>query len=331
MYDGLMRQIMVSLSFLACLTACALADEYTVALIPKSANHDYWKSIHAGAVKAAREFEAAGTHVNLLWNAPEKEQDRAAQIQQIEAAVAAHVSGIVLAPVDSKALVKPVEAAIDAKIPVVAIDSVLESNAIVSLVATGNYESGKHAAVHLGDLLGGKGNVLMLRYLERCTATEARELGFLDGLKANYPEIKILSSDRHSGITRETATVAAGELIKRFGDQVQGVFTSTGAATFGMAQVLKDAGLAGDKVKHVGFDGGPDNLAALREGRIQGLLLQDPVQIGYLGVRAVVRHLIGKERVEKKIDAPSYLITQENIDTPASAELIRPPLEQYLH
>ena len=322
-----MRNILVPLALLACVAVRGFANDYTVALVPKSAAQEYWKAIHAGAVKAGRELESTGVRVNLLWKAPAREHDRAAQILEVEAAVGASVSGIVLAPVDAKALVKPVEAAIDAQIPVVIIDSGLESNAIVSFVGTNNYESGKHAAIHLGDLLGGRGNVAMLRYLEHCGGTEARELGFLDGLKSHYPEIKIVSSDQHSGITRELACAAAGALVKRFGEKLQGVFTSAGTATFGMNEALKEAGLSAGKIKHVGFDAGTECVSALREGNIQGLIVQDPFQIGYLGVKALVQHLIKKDRVEKKIDAPTYLVTPENVDDAKSKELIHPPLD----
>ena len=323
-----MRKLLVPLALLA-IAAPVLADDFTVAVIPKTGTQDFWKAIHAGAIKAQRELEPGGTNVTLLWIAPAKDNDREAQIKEIETAVARHVSGIVLAPMDSKAIVPAVEAAVDAEIPVVVIDSGLESNVITSYVASNNYESGKHAAVCLGELLGNKGNVILLRYMEHCAATEARELGFLDGLKYHYPEIKVLSSDQHSGIVRDAAGIICQNLVKRFGEELQGVFTPAATATLAMNQALKDAGLAG-KVKHIGFDAVPDTVSALQEGKVHGLIVQDPLQIGYLGVKTLMQHLMGKGRAPKKVEAPTQMITLENIDDPKIKELLNPPLSQYL-
>ena len=324
-----MRKIFVPLLVLAAVAACGFADDFTIAVIPKSGAQQYWKAIHAGAVKAQRELLPEGTNIKLLWRVPSQEGDREAQIKEVEAAEKQHVSGIVLAPIDSKALVHPVETAIDADIHVVAIDSSLESNAILSFVATNEYESGKKAAVALGESLSGKGNVMMLRYLERCASTEARELGFLDGLREHYPEIKVVSSDVHSGITRDLASNASVNLVKRFGEEIQGVFTSAGTTTAAMNSALKEADLA-KKVKHIGCDAGVELLTALREGTIHALVVQDPFQIGYLAVKTLTHHLMGKGHVDKKIDTPAHLVTRENLENDAIAAVLQPPLDEYL-
>src|ERR1044071_10367956 len=113
-----------------------------------------------------------------------------------------HVSAIVLAPLDSQALVRPVHNAIQAGVPVVIIDSDLKSEEYVSFVATDNYKGGQLAGEQMGKLLGGKGNVILLRYQAGSASTEAREAGFLNVLKKS-PGIKVISSDQHGGVTRE--------------------------------------------------------------------------------------------------------------------------------
>ena len=324
-----MRKFLFPLAALAAVAAPVLADDFTVAVIPKTGAPEFWKAIHAGAIKAQRELEPGGTHVTILWTAPAKENDREAQTKEIEAAVARRVSGIVLAPVDSKSMVAPVETAVDAEIPVVIIDSGLESNVITSYVTSNNYESGKRAAICMGELLGNKGNVIVLRYMEHCAATEARELGFLEGLKYHYPEIKVLSSDQHSGIVREAAGLVCQNLVKRFGEELQGVFTPAATTTLAMKQALMDAGLA-EKVKHIGFDATPEEVSALRDGKLHSLFVQDPFQVGYLGMKALMQQLMGKGRVEKKIEAPTVMITPENIEDPKVKDVLNPPLSQYL-
>src|SRR5690349_20146339 len=177
------------------------ADPYTIAVIPKGTTHEFWKSINAGAVKAQRELNDQGTKVDIIWKGPLREDDRDQQIQVVEGFTTRHVSAIVLAPLDSQALVKPVHNAIAAKVPVVIMDSDLKSDRYVSFVATDNFKGGQLAGEQLAKLLGGKGNVILLRYAAGSASTEARETGFLDALK-KHPEIKLISSDQHAGATR---------------------------------------------------------------------------------------------------------------------------------
>src|SRR5258706_1776133 len=139
------------------------AEGYTIAVIPKGTTHEFWKSINAGAVKAQRELNEQGTKVEVIWKGPLREDDRDQQIQVIENFISRRVSGIVLAPLDSKALIRPVNTAIKAKIPVVIMDSGLKSDNYVSFVATDNFKGGQLGAEHLGKLLGGKGKVILLR------------------------------------------------------------------------------------------------------------------------------------------------------------------------
>src|SRR5213594_3125493 len=120
----------------------AAEKAYTLAVIPKGTTHEFWKSINAGAFKARDELDAQGIKVDVIWKGPLKEDDRDQQIQVVENFMARRVSGIVLAPLDSQALVKPVENAIRAKVPVVIIDSGLKSDQYVSFVATARHGSG---------------------------------------------------------------------------------------------------------------------------------------------------------------------------------------------
>jgi ribose transport system substrate-binding protein len=111
------------LALLTCFCASVFAGEYTIAVIPKATSHEFWKSIHAGAVKAQRELKEKGEKVEIIWQGPLREDNRDQQIQVVENFISRRVSGIVLAPTDAKALVSPVNTAARAKVPVVIIDS----------------------------------------------------------------------------------------------------------------------------------------------------------------------------------------------------------------
>ncbi len=311
-----------------CAAALTAAEPYTIAVIPKGTTHEFWKSIHAGAVKAQRELAAGGIPVNVIWKGPLKEDDREQQVQVVENFIGRRVSGIVLAPLDHKALVAPVETAVRGKIPVVIIDSGLASSVQASFVSTDNREGGRIAARNLGRLLGGKGNVIMLRLQVGSNSTEEREEGFLEVMKSDFPGIRLLSSDQHGGATRDTAKRTAENLLNRFGRQIQGVFTCNESTTAGMLLALRDAGLAG-RVKFVGFDSGETLNAGLKAGHIDGLVVQNPMNMGYLGVKTVVAVLRG-EKVPARIDTGVGFVTRENFNDPALAEIVNPPLDEYL-
>jgi ribose transport system substrate-binding protein len=309
--------------------ALAQTQKFTIAVVPKGTTHEFWKSIHAGAVKAQRELTGQGVPVEIIWKGPLKEDDREQQVQVVENFIGRHVDGIVLAPLDNKALVAPVETAVRGNIPVVIIDSGLLSTAQTSFVATDNREGGRIAARNLGRLLGGKGNVIMLRYAVGSASTEEREAGFLEIMAHDYPAIKLLSTDQHAGATRDTAKRAAENLLSRYGPQLNGVFASNESSAAGMLLALRDAGLAGGKVKFVAFDSGETLNAGLKAGDVQGLVVQNPLNMGYLGVKTIVAFLRG-EKVPARIDTGVGFVTLENFNDPAMADIVHPPLDEYL-
>ena len=214
------------------------------------------------------------------------------------------------------------------KIPVVIIDSALASKAITSYVSTDNREGGRIAARNLGRLIGGKGNVIMLRLAVGSASTEEREEGFLEVMKKDFPAVRLLSTDQHAGVTRDTAKRVSENLISRYGREVTGVYTCNESTTAGMLLALRDAGLAG-KVKFVGFDSGETLNAGLKSGDIDGLVVQNPMTMGYLGVKTVVAAIRG-EKVPVQIDTGVGFVTKANFNDPAMAEIVNPPLSKYL-
>ena len=304
------------------------ADSFQIAVIPKGTTHEFWKSIHAGAVKAQRELAAEGIKVKLFWNGPLREDDRDQQIQVVENFTARNVDGIVLAPLDFQALVAPVVTAAQAGVPTVVIDSDLKSDRYVSFVATDNVKGGQMAGERMAELLGGKGNVILLRYQVGSASTDARETGFIEAVK-KHPGLKLISSDQYAGATRELAYQVSQNLLNRYGSQVNGVFCPNETSTIAMTKALRDLGLAGGKVKMLGFDAGSQSVADLKAGDVQALVVQAPVKMGYLGVKTLVAHL-RKQKVEKRIDTGVTLVSRENMADPEVAELLNPPLKEFL-
>ena len=311
-----------------CPALALAAESYTIAVIPKGTTHEFWKAIHAGALKAQEELTAGGTKVEVIWKGPLREDDRDQQIQVVENFISRRVSGIVLAPLDSKALVQPVATAARAKVPVVIFDSDLKSDKYVSFVATDNYKGGVLAGEQMAKLLGGKGNVILLRYQVGSASTEAREAGFVDALK-KYPNVKLISSDQRGGATRELCYQAAQNVLNRYGKEVNGIFGPCEPVANGIIMALRNVGKAGGVVKVIGFDAGTQTIEAMKKGDVQGIIVQNPVRMSYLAVKTMVEHLQGKP-VAKRIDTGVYVVTPENMETPEMKDLLYPPLDKYL-
>ena len=294
------------------------AGQIEIAVIPKGTTHEFWKSIHAGAQQAATEYG-----VEILWKGPQKEDDRAQQITVVEDFISRGVDGIVLAPLDDRALMRPVRDATREKIPVVIIDSALQGKDFISFVATDNHHGGVLAGKRMGELLEGKGNIFIIRYQAGSASTTKREAGFLDTVKQEFPDLNFLVKDQYAGSTTETAYQLAENLLNRFPD-VDGIFCPNESSTFGTLRALQEAGLAG-KIIFIGFDSSPKLVQGLQDGHIQGLVLQDPVKMGYLGVRQMVLHLQGQQ-VGKRIDTGVHMVTKDNMENPQMRSLLKPDL-----
>ncbi|HEX9457670.1 MAG TPA: substrate-binding domain-containing protein [Thermoanaerobaculia bacterium] len=322
-----MKRILSAVAIAILFLACSKQEQktgksFTIAVIPQGSTHEFWKSIHAGAMKASQDEAKAGVNVNIIWKGPMREDDREQQVQVVEGFVTQHVDGIVLAPFDKNALVRPVEEAKRAGIPTVVIDSALESNDPISFVASNNYHGGELAADEMGRLLGGTGKVLALRYQEGVFSTEQREKGFIERMKAAYPGIVLVSSNQFAGATRDTAKTAAENLLNRFGNDIDGMFTPNESSTAGALLALEDAGKAG-RIRFIGFDTSDVFVKAMRDGKLHGIVVQNPFRMGELGVKTLVDHLLGR-KIEKRVDTGVTLITPSNLDTPEAKKLLHP-------
>ncbi len=302
------------------------SSKYTIAVIPKGTTHEFWKSVHAGAVKASRE-----TGAEVIWKGPLKEDDREAQIAVVENFVTRGVSGIVLAPLDDTALRPAVSNAVRLDIPVVIIDSDLQGDEHISFVATDNYKGGQLAGKEMARLLNGKGRIVVLRYQEGSASTTNREKGFLDEI-ARHPGIQVVSANQYGGATTESAYRASENLLaplKKGGKlDIDGIFCPNESTTFGMLRALQDSKLAGT-VRFIGFDSSEKLVQALSAGEIDALVLQDPFKMGYLGVKTLVDHLNGKE-VPRRVDTGVTLVTRQNAQQPEIQQLLKPDLDQWL-
>lgn len=319
-------RVTLLLFFVFGLTACnkqKTSDRLQIAVIPKGTTNVFWKSIHAGAEKAASELG-----VDILWQGPQREDDRQMQIQVVQNFVSRGVDAIVLAPLDQRALVPPIEAAVNRNIPVVIIDSGVETSSITSFVATNNREGGRMSARRLASLLNNEGKIIVLRCMEGGASTTNREEGFLEEIKKIAPNIEILVDNQYGGATVEKALQVSQNLLNRFSD-VDGIFASNESTTQGMLRALETAGRA-KTTTFVGFDSNDTLMEGMANGSIHGLTIQDPFDMGYRGVMTAVAKIRG-ESFEPKVDTRIMMVTPENIESAEAQELLHPNLDEWLN
>ena len=284
-----------------------------MAVIPKGQVHVFWQTVRAGAEAAAKE---AG--VEMLWSAPQIETDFTGQASIVEDFINRRVSAIVLAPSHRKSLVSVAERAVDAGIPVVVMDSALDSEKPASYVATDNYQGGVLAAREMGRVTGGKGKVAVVGIAPGSGSGLERESGFFDTIKKEFPGIELLGI-QYSDSDRSKALTVAEDFLSRAPD-LAGMFGSNESSAVGVFRAVENRGQKG-KVKVVGFDASSDLLSALKDGSIDALVVQNPFRIGHDAVMAAVA-AFQKRPVEKRVDTGVVVVTRENLDGPEARKVL---------
>lgn len=288
--------------------------------VPKGANHIFWQTVHAGAMKAAEEFGFA-----IEWNAPTLEIDSSRQIEIVDSMVNRRLAGIALAPVDKKALVAPVERAARAGIPVAIFDSAIDTTKRITYVATNNEEGGRMAARRLGQILGGSGKVAVIGFMPGSASTMEREEGFQDEIRKRYPNIKIVGVQ--FGMADRARAMALTENVLTAHYDLSGLFADNESSTAGAVQALKSRNA--HSVKLVAFDSSEQIVADLKAGWIDSLVVQNPFRMGYEAARAIGLWFRGQQP-PPLIDSGATLVTAADLDKPPIRELLFPDIQRYL-
>ncbi len=312
-----LRAAMAAAAFSA--TACNQSKKKQIAVIPKGRAHVFWQSVHAGSVKAAREHD-----VEVIWNGPATETDFNAQIQIMDAMINRKVDAICVAPIDKKVMVNVVERASREKIPVVIFDSGIDTEQFVAQVMTDNKEAGRVAARRMGEILGGKGKVVMVAVQPGGASTMLREEGFEEEIR-KFAGIQIV--DKRYGMSDYAKSLQVAEHMLTACPDDAGLFASNESSAAGAAQALKAR--QGNKVKAVGFDSSPALVADLKAGVFDSLVVQDPFEMGYQSVQNAMK-AINAQAVQKINNMAPQLVTQQNLTTPEIQAKLNPDLKKYL-
>lgn len=293
-----------------------------IAVIPKGTSHEFWKSVHYGAEQAATELG----NVEIIWRGPVVESDTGSQIEVVKSMITNQVDGIALAPNQKGGLVDAVDESVGEGIPVVIFDSGLDKGPeIVSYVATDNYKGGKMAAEQMAKAIEEKGNVILLRYIAGSESTEQREQGFLDGLEA-FPDITVVSDDQRGGDNATESKEKVDQLLQIHGEELAGIFAVCEPNANGTLEALRNAG-RNQEIKLIAFDPSDALIEAMEDGSCSGIVLQDPVQMGYQSVMTLVESINGGS-AEPFISTGEYVATPANMQEDRIQTLLKPKITE---
>ena len=288
--------------------------EIKIAFIPKGTSHSFWQMMKAGADKAATEEK-----VTLMWQGPDKENDITSQINLVQTQANSGVKGVALCATDANALIKPVEDLMAKGISVVTIDSGITKDVANCYIATDNVEGGRKAGEELAKSIGGKGEVGLLFFLQGSVSNDERVKGFKEAL-AKYPDIKLVTSQQANDPT-EALNATTNMLTAN--SKIVGLFAANEPNGVGAANYIRQNKKTGI-IKLVAFDSSKEEVAALEEGVISSLIVQDPYRMGYEGVKTVLK-AIRKQPIEKKfINSGVFVVSKSNMQNPEIQKLLDP-------
>lgn len=286
-----------------------------IAVITAGGGQGYWQSVIKGANQAAKEL-----NIKIYARGAIDEVNEGGQRRIIDSAIQLGCTGLVLAPnsEQQKEVVRQLKAQ---GIPTVFIDRDIGGDRI-SVIKTANFAAGEKAAREMAKALYGKGKIALLRMDNQVVSTTARENGFAKAATAEGLEIVI---DRYIGTRIGEARNNAYQILKE-SVNIDGIFTPNESTSIAVIKVLEQLNKS-EKIIHIGFDAPKIMIAALRAERISGFIVQNPFQMGYLGVYTVHNALHGKA-VNAEVNTDAIFISRENINHADIQEILSLQLDE---
>lgn len=291
----------------------AAAQAIYIPVISKGFQHQFWQAVKLGAEKAGRDYK-----VVVTFEGPETEAMVDKQMDMLQTDLGKNPSAIVFAALDSKAAIPLLQQAKARKIPIIAFDSGVDSDIPVTTAATDNVAAAALAADKMAELIGGSGKVGLIVHDQTSRTGIDRGTGFVNRIKAKYPNIKIIGP-QYGGGDQLKSTDLAKAMIQSNPD-IKGFFGANEGSIIGVLNAVKELGLVG-KIAVIGYDSGKQQIDAIRSGAESGAITQDPIGIGYKAVEAAVKAIKG-QTVPKSIDTGFHWYDKTNIDDPAIAAVL---------
>lgn len=279
------------------------AEDYTIGIVLKSFSNPFWLM-----AKTAAEAEAEKQGVNVIILGTTTEGDYNEQVAHIEDLVTRGVDLMVVVPSEASALVPAVESAIEKGVPVINLDSPIETDKVLAFIGSDNTEGGRMAAEFIAEQLGGEGPVAVIRGRLGNPVELQRYTGFTEGIK-KYPGIELVAEGASNWEADLAYSVMEDFLVAH--PEIKAVFAEADRPVLGAASACAAANR--QDIILVGLDGIVDALRAVKDGTIAADVAQRPDLMGEYAVKYGVEYLkTGK--IDKVITTPMTLAVPENVD-----------------
>ena len=290
-----------------CTAPGTAAEQYSVALVAKSTETEFWLSVFAGAEAAATEY-----NIRLDITGPETEEDYEAQNRMIAEAVSAGADALVFSAIDYENNASAIDAAAEAGVKVVAIDSSVASGMVSTYIGTDNHAAGRMAAQAALDGVEGQLTVGLVDYDISSANGQERELGAREllGESGRAEVVAVINTLAEAGQAQKDA-----EAMLREHPEINVLIAFNEPTSVGAAYAVDSLDLS-ESVFLVGFDSNVATVDGLQDGCVDALIVQNPYAMGYLGVESAYKLLSdGGEELETVVDTSTQIVDRENMFT----------------
>lgn len=284
----------------------------TVAIVAKELNLEYWKAVKDGAQQAVDEINEENgfekdERVTLTFDGTKDSTDVDGQINAIDSVLSENPTALCIAAIDMDSCKTQLEAAKENSIPVITLDSGIESDLVTANCTTDNVAAGREAMNNMCQSISDVGKIAIVTHAQSQKSAVERNQGFAEEI-TNHPKVEVAARlEENDEESVETMLKATLEVTP----ELDGVICTNEGTT---EQVLKALSKFGrSDIRVVGFDLGKAQVSAIREGREYGTVAENPRGMGYAAVVAALRAASG-ETVEKQIDTGYRWIDKDTID-----------------
>jgi ribose transport system substrate-binding protein len=295
-------------------TSAPSGEKPYIAMISKGFQHQFWQAVKTGAEKRAAELG-----VTITFEGPAAETEVDAQLSMFQAAIDKKPAAIAYAALDPQACVPLMDKAKEAGIPVVQFDAGCDSEVPLTTAATDSLGAGALAADKMAGLIGETGKIGIIGHSQINSTGVQRRDGFVNEIKAKFPNIEIVDIQYGDGDHLKSADLAK-TMIQAHDDMV-GLYGTNEGSAIGVVDAINELKLEPGKIKIVGFDSGSAQIEAIKSGVMAGAITQNPIGIGEQTVQAAFDAIQGKT-IEKTIDTGFFWYDATNIADPEIAAVL---------
>jgi ribose transport system substrate-binding protein len=289
-------------------------NKQKINVIVKMKEASFFNVVKMGAEAAGKEFDA-----DVIYDGPDNEKDIDEQIKLVEEAINNNSNAIVLAASDYNRLAPVVEKAANNNIPVIIIDSQLKSDRIKGFIGTDNFDAGAQLGQTVAARIGKDCRIAVMNFMKGAASSDMREKGVFNTLK-EYPEIKVVSN-MYCNSDEGNAFKLTEKVIKE-NDNLNAVVCTNAQSTEGVARAI-DANKLSGKIKIIGLDSTPEEISYLDKGVIEALVIQNPFNMGYLGVRYAI-DAINNKPIPETTFTRLKIVDKKNMYLPENEKLLFP-------